>query len=214
MRHENANASPTGAVAEHDARQYQEGRNSMLTTNDQGAEHADERCGQRVRRAAGRAVERFCDRRLATPREGIGRPEDTDEEPRGRRPRTTVSAEAVIYSERSFAAGARWLFWVSLAALALWVALHFVAPEAALAQQGDGGRIQGTIDNARNWLSGLMVSLAGLGMIASIAVKCVARTNENMHHAAHMGMTGSGIALIAGLLINDIISLLQSFVGG
>lgn len=187
----------------------------MLTTNDHGAERADERRGQRVRRAAGRAVERFCDRRLTIPCEEIGRPEDTEEGPRGRRPRKTAAAEAVIYSGRAVAAGARWLFWASLAALALWVAFHFAAPEAALAQQGgDGGRIQGTIDNARNWLSGLMVSLAGLGMIASIAVKCVARTNENMHHAAHMGMTGSGIALIAGLLINDIISLLQSFVGG
>jgi hypothetical protein len=165
-----------------------------------------------VRRAAGRAAELFCERCLAIPREKLGE-DDDDEESCGGRPRSATAS--VLHLGRAFDGGARWLFWASLTALTLWVALQFAAPEAALAQQGgDGGQIQGTIDNARNWLSGLMVSLAGLGMIASIAVKCVARTNENMHHAAHMGMTGSGIALIAGLLINDIISLLQSFVGG
>jgi hypothetical protein len=188
-------------------------RKSMLTTNDHGAEHADEKHARRAEHAAARAVECFCERYLAIPRDKRGE-DHAEEESHERRPRPAAAAVAVTYPERSFAAGARWLFWASLAALALWVALHFAVPEAALAQQGDGGRIQGTIDNARNWLSGLMVSLGGLGMIASIAVKAVARTNENMHHAAHMGMTGSGIALIAGLLINDIISLLQSFVGG
>jgi hypothetical protein len=119
-------------------------------------------------------------------------------------------------SWQRFGEAARRLLWASLVALVLWAMLVFLGPDTAHAQQGggDGGAIQGAIDAARDWLSSIMMSLGGLGMIASIGVKAVARQNENMHHAAHMGMTGSGIAIVAGLLINDIISLLQSFAGG
>lgn len=117
-------------------------------------------------------------------------------------------------SRRGLGKAARRLLWVFLAALVLWAVLTLLGSNIAYAQEGDGGAIQGAIDAARDWLSSIMMSLGGLGMIASIGVKAVARQNENMHHAAHMGMTGSGIAIIAGLLINDIISLLQSFAGG
>ena len=126
----------------------------------------------------------------------------------------------------------KWLFWALVAAFAAFFALNLFAPAGgpglgsglglgpgvALAQQGDaggaGGSIEGAIQNARDWLAGIMVSLGGLGFIASVAIKAVARTNENMHHAAHMGMTGSGIAVIAGLLVNDIIDLIASWAGG
>lgn len=161
-------------------------------------------------------AERVCERYLAVP----DRPSPDTTENDGEDP--TTARAAVAHLERAFGGSAAWLFYLGLTLLTSWAMLNFLAPDIALAQGqggggdgggGDGGAIQATIDNARNWLSTLMVSLGGLGMIASIAVKAVARTNENMHHAAHMGMTGSGIALIAGLLINDIISLLQGFVG-
>lgn len=110
------------------------------------------------------------------------------------------------------------IFIAMIAGMVAMFAMSLIAANPALAApaapSGDGGAIQTTIDNARGWLATIMLSLGGLGMIASIAVKAVARTNENMHHAAHMGMTGSAIAIIAGLLVDDIISLLQSFVGG
>lgn len=106
---------------------------------------------------------------------------------------------------------ARYLFFALLVTMFLYVSLTVFA-EPAFAQAG--GRIQGAIDNATDWLSGIMTSLGGLGMIASIGVKAVARTNENMHHAAHMGMTGSGIAIVAGLLIDDLIGLMESFASG
>ncbi len=108
----------------------------------------------------------------------------------------------------------RGLFFVLLSCLVAMAAMGLLEASPALAQDGDGGAIQSTIDNARGWLATIMLSLGGLGMIASLAVKAVARTNENMHHASHMGMTGSGIAIVAGLLVDDIISLLQSFVAG
>lgn len=110
-------------------------------------------------------------------------------------------------------------FFALTGALLLLVLLSLAAPEAAYAQQqggggGGGGAIQGAIDAARDWLASIMVSLGGLGFIASVAIKAVARTNENMHHAAHMGMGGSALAVAAGLLVNDIIDLVASFAGG
>ena len=59
--------------------------------------------------------------------------------------------------------------------------------------------------------AGYAVTLGGLGLIASVGVKAVARANENMHHASHLGMTGSGIAILAGLLLPDILDLIESF---
>lgn len=106
------------------------------------------------------------------------------------------------------------LIFVLVSGLVAVIAMGLLEATPALAQEGDGGAIQETIDSARGWLATIMLSLGGLGMIASIAVKAVARTNENMHHAAHMGMTGSGIAIVAGLLVDDIINLLQSFTPG
>jgi hypothetical protein len=114
-------------------------------------------------------------------------------------------------AEAILSRAAKYLFFALVVTLFLYVSLTLFA-EPAFAQAG--GRIQGAIDNATDWLSGIMTSLGGLGMIASIGVKAVARTNENMHHAAHMGMTGSGIAIVAGLLIDDIIGLMESFAGG
>jgi hypothetical protein len=106
------------------------------------------------------------------------------------------------------------LFWVLMLSLGLCAVLSSAA-DPALAQQGGGGAgIEQAIQAAQDWLASIMTTLGGLGMIASIGVKAVARTNENMHHAAHMGMTGSGIAIVAGLLLPDILSLLESFAGG
>jgi hypothetical protein len=146
---------------------------------------------------------RFADRYCAVPGYDTGA---------GEAPRDGLTAAAVRLTGLT---PRNWL-WVlaAVASAAIFFAgLSLGAAEPAFAQQ-DGGRIQSTIDNARNWLAGIMVSLGGLGMIASMLTKAVARTNENMHHAAHMGMTGSGVAIVAGLLVNDIINLLRSFVGG
>ena len=115
------------------------------------------------------------------------------------------------WAEAILSRAAKYLSFVLVVTLFVYVSLTLFA-EPAFAQAG--GQIQGAIDNATDWLSGIMTSLGGLGMIASIGVKAVARTNENMHHAAHMGMTGSGIAIVAGLLIDDIIGLMESFAGG
>lgn len=104
--------------------------------------------------------------------------------------------------------GAKFLFYAMALALALHVVLAFSA-EAAYAQDA----IEGTIQNAQDWLAGIMTTLGGLGLIASIGVKAVARTNENMHHAAHLGMTGSCIAVVAGVLLPDILDLVESFAG-
>jgi hypothetical protein len=145
-----------------------------------------------------RHARRFADRYCAVP----GR----DEEPRD------GLAAAVLRLTGLAPRNWVWVFAAAACAVILFAGLSLGMAEPAYAQEG--GRIQGTIDNARNWLSGIMVSLGGLGMIASIAIKAVARTNENMHHAAHMGMTGSGVAILAGLLVNDIIDLLRSFTGG
>lgn len=165
---------------------------------------------------AGRMAEAFrvraeclSEKYLAIPDRPSPDAEDREEDP-------TNARAAVSHLAHALGGSAAPLY-LGLALLTCWVMLGILAPGVAFAQPtggSDGGAIQGAIDNARNWLSTIMVSLGGLGMIASIAVKAVARTNENMHHAAHMGMTGSGIALVAGLLINDIISLLQSFAGG
>ena len=102
----------------------------------------------------------------------------------------------------------RALFYGLLFALALYVAL---GASAGVAFAQDGGAIEQSIQNAQDWLAGIMTTLGGLGLIASVGVKAVARTNENMHHASHLGMTGSGIAILAGLLLPDILDLIESF---
>jgi hypothetical protein len=103
---------------------------------------------------------------------------------------------------------AKALFYGLLFAFALYVALG-ASPDVAYAQ--DGGAIEQSIQNAQDWLAGIMTTLGGLGLIASIGVKAVARTNENMHHASHLGMTGSCIAIVAGALLPDILDLVQGF---
>jgi hypothetical protein len=127
------------------------------------------------------------------------------------RPDEIPASPVLAALEPPLARAAKYLFFALVVTLSLYVSLTVFA-QPAFAQAG--GQIQGAIDNATDWLSGIMTSLGGLGMIASIGVKAVARTNENMHHAAHMGMTGSGIAIVAGLLIDDIIGLMESFAGG
>lgn len=121
-------------------------------------------------------------------------------------------APALVRAEAFGNRYARTVFFLTLAALVVHMTV-VVGVDPAHAQQGGGGRdaIQGAIDNASEWLSGIMTSLGGLGLIASIGVKAIARTNENMHHAAHMGMAGSGIAIVAGLLMTDIIDLFAGF---
>lgn len=138
----------------------------------------------------------------------------TEKHPASRLPPRDAAPSAPQEAGRlvSFASvGAKVLFYALLLVLALNMTLAFSA-HAALAQ--GGGAIEQAIQNAQDWVAGIMTTLGGLGLICSIGVKAIARTNENMHHAAHLGMTGSCIAVAAGILLPDILDLVQGFAGG
>ena len=126
---------------------------------------------------------------------------------RATQPGVLARASTAAYAHALPAAKA--LFYGLLFALALYAALGASAHVAYAAPAG--GAIEQSIQNAQDWLAGIMTTLGGLGLIASVGVKAVARTNENMHHASHLGMTGSGIAILAGLLLPDILDLIESF---
>lgn len=132
----------------------------------------------------------------------------------------------VVPAQKLSAHIARAAFWALLAALALLVVSGAAPVEPALAQDvpgaqdggggggGEGDAIVSTVQNATQYLSDLMFYLGALGFVASLGVKAVARTNENMHHASHMGMTGSAIAVAAGIIVPEIIDIVAGFAGG
>lgn len=74
--------------------------------------------------------------------------------------------------------------------------------------------VQGALQNAITWLSGLMVALGTLGFLISVCIKAVAGTNEGRHHMAHMGMAGAAVAVVAGLLAPGIMEIVAGFAGG
>lgn len=109
---------------------------------------------------------------------------------------------------------AKYLFFIALALLITFLAFALAA-KAAFAQDGGGGdAIQSTLANVRDYISALLLFLGGIGFVASLGVKSVAGVNENVHAAAHMGMKGSAIAVIAGAIVNPIMSIIQGLAAG
>lgn len=110
---------------------------------------------------------------------------------------------------------AKYLFIFTLGLLAAFLA-YALAATAAFAQDGGGGgdAIQSTLANVRDYISALLLFLGGIGFVASLGVKSVAGVNENVHAASHMGMKGSAIAVIAGAIVNPIMSIIQGLAAG
>lgn len=94
---------------------------------------------------------------------------------------------------------------------ALYAAFIVAVPAHAQAQGGD--QIIGFFTNVQDWLIKAIVPIAGIGFLSCAILKSVAGSNENMHHAAHMGAKGSLVALGAALMVGAFIGLVQGFVG-
>lgn len=107
-------------------------------------------------------------------------------------------------------------FFAVAAILALYVAA-LIGTEAALAQAGPGESAQGeysgdaihtTLENVRDYIASILLLLGGIGFAVSLGLKAVAGPNENMHHASHLGMKGSAIAVLGGALIGPIMDII------
>lgn len=62
-------------------------------------------------------------------------------------------------------------------------------------------------------LQGVLLACGGLGIVAGVAVKAVAGTDEGRHAASHKIMTAAGVGLMFGLLAPDIYALIFSWMG-
>ena len=98
---------------------------------------------------------------------------------------------------------------VGLFGAALYAAFLVAAP--AQAQEG-GDQIIGFLQNVQDWMVQAVVPVAGIGFLSCAILKSVAGSNENMHHAAHMGAKGSLVALGAALMVGAFLGLVQGFV--
>lgn len=78
---------------------------------------------------------------------------------------------------------------------------------------GGSGVVHSIFHSAENLIASILLLMGLAGLWVSIGLKATVR-NEHMQHAAHMGITGSGIAIVTGLLADDIINLLQSVASG
>ena len=108
---------------------------------------------------------------------------------------------------------ARYALWMlaGLFGASLYAAFPVAAP--AHAQEG-GDQIIGFLQNVQDWMVQAVVPVAGIGFLSCAILKSVAGSNENMHHAAHMGAKGSLVALGAALMVGAFIGLVQGFTGG
>lgn len=130
----------------------------------------------------------------------------------------TVAEQARALHARLYnARTAKIAFFVVLAVLALYLAA-VVGAEAAMAQagpgEGAGGQYGGdtihtTLENVRDYIASILLLLGGIGFAVSLGLKAVAGPNENMHHASHLGMKGSAIAVIGGAIIGPIMDIIQ-----
>lgn len=125
---------------------------------------------------------------------------------------------AWMHSERM----AKIAFFAVLALVATYLAA-LIGAESALAQgtpggssaPSGGGQYQGdaihtTLENVRNYIASILLILGGIGFAVSLGLKAIAGPNENMHHAAHLGMKGSGIAVLDGAMIVPIMNIIES----
>ncbi len=88
----------------------------------------------------------------------------------------------------------------------------FLTASPAHAQEG-GDQIIQFLQNVQDWMVQVVVPVSGIGFLSCAILKSVAGSNENMHHAAHMGAKGSLTALGAGLMVGAFLGLVQGFVG-
>ena len=99
---------------------------------------------------------------------------------------------------------------VGLFGAALYAA--FLAASPAHAQAEGGDQIIGFLQNVQDWMVQAVVPVAVIGFLSCAILKSVAGSNENMHHAAHMGAKGSLVALGAALMVGAFLGLVQGFV--
>ncbi|MDP9458643.1 MAG: hypothetical protein M3Q60_23365 [Actinomycetota bacterium] len=100
---------------------------------------------------------------------------------------------------------------LGLLGAALYAAFLTAGPAHAQAEGGD--QIIGFLQNVQDWMVQAVVPVAGIGFLSCAILKSVAGSNENMHHAAHMGAKGSLVALGAALMVGAFLGLIQGFVG-
>lgn len=119
-----------------------------------------------------------------------------------------------LHSERM----AKIAFFMVLAVVGAYLAA-LIGADHALAQNSSapdgGGQYQGdaihsTLENVRNYIASILLILGGIGFAVSLGLKAIAGPNENMHHAAHLGMKGSGIAVLGGAMIVPIMNIIES----
>lgn len=118
-------------------------------------------------------------------------------------------------------------FFAAAAALAAYLAASVGAEVAAAQQQPGGGgatpqggdqfsgdAIHTTLGNVRDYIASILLSLGGIGFAVSLGLKAIAGPNENMHHASHLGMKGSGIAVLGGAMIGPIMDIITGLAAG
>lgn len=122
----------------------------------------------------------------------------------------TVAEKATTLHSRLYGAHtAKLAFFVVLAAVSIYFACVLGA-EAALAQgEYSGDAVHTTLENIRNYIASILLLLGGIGFAVSLGLKAIAGPNENMHHASHLGMKGSAIAVIGGAILGPLMDIIQ-----
>ena len=106
---------------------------------------------------------------------------------------------------------ARYALWALVGLVGAVLYAAFLTASPAHAQEG-GDQIIGFLQNVQDWMVQAVVPVAGIGFLSCAILKSVAGSNENMHHAAHMGAKGSLVALGAALMVGAFLGLIQGFV--
>lgn len=115
-------------------------------------------------------------------------------------------------------ATARREFLVLCAALAVVAATMLAnAPQALAgsgATSGSPDQVQGTLDNAVQWASGIVVSAGVLGLILASLVWIFSGSNERRREKATSWVVGCIAAIAVAFLAPSIVALLQDWTGG
>lgn len=135
----------------------------------------------------------------------------------------TVAEQArALHSRLYCVRTAKIAFFAVLTLVAVYLAA-VIGAESALAQAGPGesgsGEYSGdavhtTLENIRDYIASLLLLLGGIGFAVSLGLKAIAGPNENMHHASHLGMKGSAIAVIGGAILGPLMDIIQGLAGG
>lgn len=103
------------------------------------------------------------------------------------------------------------------AALAVGLAVYamLAAAGTALAQQGGGGgQIEGAIQSAVDWFSGIMVSVGTLGILVAAAFWIASGPNERRREKATAWLGACAAAVAIGFLAPAIVGLIETWTGG